>query len=311
MELEDYAKSTREELVERIERGKREKDIIILAHNYTRPEVQKVADIIGDSLALSRKAATAPNNIILFAGVMFMAETAKILAPEKTVIVPDPQAGCPLAASATFEDVLKAKQEHPEAVSVAYVNTSAEVKAAVDTCCTSANAVEIVRSIPQKEILFLPDRNLGSYTAQQNIDKNIILWDGACYVHDHIGPEWIDRAHKSHPNAIIIVHPEAPPDVVAKADFVGSTGFMYNYALEHPDETIVLGTEIGLVERVRWEHPEIEIYPLKPSAVCSNMKLNTLEKIARSVDKLMFEVKLSKEIIARARASIEKMISLG
>jgi len=179
MELEDYAKSTREELVERIERGKREKDIIILAHNYTRPEVQKVADIIGDSLALSREAAAAPNSIILFAGVMFMAETAKILAPEKTVIVPDPQAGCPLAASATFEDVLKAKEMHPEAVSVAYVNTSAEVKAAVDTCCTSANAVEIVRSIPQKEILFLPDRNLGSYTAQQNPDKKLILWAGA------------------------------------------------------------------------------------------------------------------------------------
>ena len=312
MNLREYASLPQKELIKRIQKGKAEKDILIIAHNYCRPEVQQIADFQGDSLALSRIARDAKEPIILFAGVLFMAETAKILSPEKTILVPDSQATCPLASDAAYEDVLLMKEKYPNAVFVAYVNSSAEVKSLVDICCTSSNAVDVINSIPkEKDIVFLPDRNLGAYTMKKTGRKNIILWDGGCYVHRMIDTKWAIAARKKYPNATIISHPEAPPEVAELSDHVGSTSYMYNYALEHPNDTIILGTEVGLVDRIKNENPEINILPLKPSASCSNMKLNTLPKIARSIDKMIYEIKLSKEILSEARNAIEKMASIG
>ncbi len=311
MNLREYAKLSEKELTERIRKGKKEHDIVVLAHNYTRPEVMKIADHIGDSLALSRIAKDTKKDKILFAGVLFMAETAKILSPEKTILIPDPTATCPMAAEAAYQDVVKCRAENPDAKFVTYVNSSAEVKSLSDFCCTSSNSVKIVESIPEETtIVFMPDKNLGRYTEKMT-KRDMILWDGMCYVHAMIDPKFIDRERELYPDAVIIVHPECPESVTEKADLVGSTGFMYNYAKEHRDEKIILGTEVGLVERIKQEMPGIWIKPLKPNAVCSNMKLNTLPKILRAIEEEVFEVTLEEDIIQGAQKALERMVETG
>ncbi len=310
MNLREYAEIPERELIERINKGKIEKNILILAHNYARPEVQRVADHVGDSLELSRIARDTDKSTILFAGVLFMAETAKILSPEKTILLPDPTATCPMAAEAAFQDVLQCRKENPDAKFVTYVNSTAEVKSLSDLCCTSSNSVQVVESIPDDKIVFMPDKNLGRYTENMT-GRDLILWDGMCYVHAMIDHTLIDSARELYPDAVIIVHPECPEKVTDKADLVGSTGFMYKYAKENPDKKIILGTEVGMVERIREEFPDIWIKPLKPNAVCSNMKLNTLPKMLRSIEEGVFEVKLDQDIIEGAQAALEAMVAIG
>ncbi len=310
MELKEYAVLPKAELLSRIKTAKAKRNAIILAHNYVRDEVQRAADILGDSLGLSRQAAATDADTIVFCGVMFMAETAKILAPEKTVLIPDRAAGCPLAAGATMEDVLAMRRKYPDHAFVAYVNTTAEVKAVVDVCCTSANAVEVVASFGDRPVVFLPDRNLGAYVQHELDKKNMILWDGGCYVHHFITIEDIKIARAANPDARIIVHPECPPEVTMAADVVASTGGMFRWVAEH-DEPALLGTEIGMVERLNREFPQKSIGWVKRSAICSNMKLMTLSKLARSMEEGIYEVEIDEAIRTDAEGSIRRMIEIG
>ncbi len=310
MELREYINMSKEELVSRIEKGKRERNAVILVHNYIRDEVQRVGDILGDSLGLSRQAADTDADTIVFCGVMFMAETAKILAPEKCVLIPDRIAGCPLAAGATMGDVIKMRKKYPDHAFVAYVNTTAEVKAAVDICCTSANAVEVVKSLGDRPVVFLPDKNLGMFVKTTLGKENMILWDGGCYVHQFITVEDIEMARKANPEATIIVHPECPIEVSRAADVVTSTGGMYRWVKKH-DGPALLGTEIGMVERLRREFPQKQIGWVKGSAICSNMKLITLPKLARTMGEGLYEVEIDEAIRIDAERSIRRMIEIG
>ncbi len=310
MNLKDYADLSVSELRDRIAKAKSAKNAIILAHNYIRDEVQRVADILGDSLGLSRQAAATDADTIVFCGVMFMAETAKILAPEKTVLIPEKGAGCPLAACATMEDVLEMRRKYPDHIVISYVNTTAEVKAVTDICCTSGNALEVVRSVGDKPVIFLPDKNLGAWVKRELEKENIIFWDGGCYVHQFIGLDDIERARAANPNATIIVHPECPPEVTETADVVASTAGMYRYVAEH-DEPVLLGTEIGLIERIQREMPEKKVGWVKGDAICSNMKLITLPKLARCLEQNLYEVTLDEPIRAAAEDSIRKMVEIG
>lgn len=310
MDLREYIELSEGELRDRIAKAKEKKNAVILGHNYLRGEVQTAADILGDSLGLSREAAATDADIIVFCGVMFMAETAKILAPDRRVLIPDRIAGCPLAAGATMDDVLAAKEKYPDHAFVAYVNTTAEVKAAVDICCTSSNAVEVVKSLGDRPVVFLPDRNLGEFVKRQLGKENMVLWDGGCYVHQFITMQDLKAGRRAHPEATIIVHPECPVEVSEAADIASSTGGMYRYVREH-DEPVLLGTEIGLIERIKREMPEKEVGWLKPSAVCSNMKLITLAKLARSLERELYEVDLEDSILKAASRSITRMVEIG
>ena len=311
MELWEYAKLPKNELIERIKRAKKEKNAVILAHNYQRIEIQLLADFRGDSLQLARKATQVNADIIVFCGVMFMAEVAAILNPDKKVLIPEHQAGCPLAAGATAEDVLELKQKYPDYAVVTYVNSTAEVKAVSDIICTSANAVDVVRSFPpERGIIFVPDKNLCRYVKVQTGRENIICWDANCYVHDRFTLEDVRRARQKHPEATIIVHPECPPEVQDAADLVFSTGGMYRYVKEHPGEPVVLGTEVGMIERLNHEFPGTPVYPMSEQAVCSNMKLITLAKLARALEEEIYEVKVPQPVADRARVAIERMLEI-
>lgn len=312
MSLLDYAKFPREELKRRILELKAKRKAIILAHNYQRLDVQEIADIRGDSLELARSANKTEAEMIVFCGVMFMAETAKILNPEKIVVIPEPQAGCPLAAYATAEDVLRLKQQFPEHKIVSYINSSAEVKAVSDIICTSANAVKIVNSIPERTgIIFVPDKNLCRYVQKTTARKNIVCWDGHCYVHDRFTIEDVERARLEHPEAKIIVHPEVPADVQDAADMIESTGGMYRFVKNHPTVPVVLGTEIGLIERIKYEFPDSPVFPMSKKALCSNMKQTTLEKVIRALKDEYYKIELQKNTAEKARTAIEKMLAVS
>jgi quinolinate synthase len=273
----DYSALSNEELGERIRWRKSELNAVILGHNYQRIEIQDVSDFLGDSLALSQEAAETEADVIVFCGVHFMAETAKILSPEKTVLMPDSRAGCPMADFVTGDALRKQKARYPGAAVVAYVNSSAEVKAESDITCTSANAVEVVESVPvERPIIFVPDRNLAKYVIQETGRENIIAWDGYCYVHDDMVLEELDRAKEAHPNALVVIHPEARPDLLDVADRVTSTSGMVRMAEEH--DALIIGTEKGLVDKLQERYPEKTMIPLSGAAICGNMKLNTLAK---------------------------------
>lgn len=311
MRLWDYAKLSDDELLQRISAAKKNLGAVILAHNYQRIEIQKLADFCGDSLGLARKAKEINAPVILFCGVMFMAETAKILNPERRVLIPDLQAGCPLAAHASADDIIHLKEKFKNYAVVTYVNSSAEVKAVSDIICTSANSVKIVQSFAQdKGIIFAPDKNLCHYTKKQTGRSNIICWDGHCYVHDRLTEEDVSRSREEHPNATIIVHPECPPTVQDAADIIASTGGMYRYAEQHRGEEIVLGTEIGMVERIRNDFPDTPCFPMAQKAICSNMKLITLAKVARALEENLYPIEIPDDIAERARIAIEKMLEI-
>lgn len=294
---------------EKINALKESKNAVILAHNYQIGEVQDTADFVGDSLELSRKAAETDADVIVFCGVHFMAETAKILSPKKTVLLPDMDAGCPMADMINGEQVKKFKAEYPGRPVVAYVNTTAEVKAEVDICCTSANAVKVVQSMDADEILFVPDKCLADFVAQRT-DKKIIAYPGYCAVHYMIFPEDIARRRAEHPNAVVIAHPECTRAVVEMADEALSTSGMLRFVRESPAKEFIMATEVGILHRLRKENPDKEFYPPTEHTVCRNMKKITLEKVLAALEKDQFPIELADDVIERASGAIRRMIEI-
>ncbi len=298
------------QLTEEIQKLKKERNAIILAHVYQRPEVQEVADIIGDSLELSRKAAATDADVIVFCGVHFMAESAAILSPDKVILLPEENAGCPMADMVTAEELRIKKQQLPEAVVVAYVNTSAEVKAECDICCTSANAVKIVQSIPQdKEIIFIPDKNLGMYVASKT-GRPMTLWEGWCNTHDWVTPEEVLRAKEEHPEALVLIHPECRPEVVALADYVSSTTGLIKFARENEAKEYIVGTESGILHQLYKQCPGKEFYLATKRLVCPNMKATTLDKVKRALEIIQPQITVPQEIREKALACLERMLAV-
>ncbi len=297
------------EITQRIAKLKAGRRAVILAHNYQLPEVQDIADIRGDSLELSREAAKTDADVIVFCGVHFMAETAKILSPQKTVLLPDPQAGCPMADMITAEDVRRLKERHPGLPVVAYVNTSAEVKAESTICCTSANAVKVVESLDADEVLFVPDKSLGAYVASKT-SKKVILYSGFCPTHHRILASDVINAKRDHPGAVVVAHPECTMDVVRLADAVESTSGMLRYVKASPASEFIICTERGLLHRMETENPDKKFYNPSPVNICPNMKKITLEKVLWSLEDMKFEITLPAETIEKARAAIEGMVAI-
>jgi quinolinate synthase len=284
---------------------------VILAHYYQRPEVQDIADFVGDSLDLSRKAAATDAEVIVFCGVHFMAETAKILSPQKTVLLPDKNAGCPMANMLTRRELLAFKAQHPGAACVAYVNCSAEIKAEVDVCCTSANAVKVIETIPrERAILFVPDQSLGDYVARVT-KRDLVLWPGFCPTHHRFLRRDVEEARAAHPGAPVCVHPECTHDIVDLADFVGSTSQILRFCRESSAREFIVGTETGILHPLRTQNPGKVFQPLSELGWCSNMKLITLEKILWALEDNAFEITLPEETRRRALASVERMIAIG
>ena len=306
----DYAALPAAELKERVLRGKKALNAVILGHNYQRGEIQDVSDFLGDSLGLSQEAAETRADVIVFCGVHFMAETAKVLSPRKRVLMPDLRAGCPMADFVTGDALRRLKAEHPDAAVVAYVNSTAEVKAESDICCTSSNAVAICESIPREQpIIFVPDRNLARYVVEKTGRKNLIAWDGYCYVHDDMVLVELDAARKANPRAKVVIHPEARKDLLDQADFVTSTSGMVKLAADHDE--LIIGTERGLVDRLVDQYPGKKFIPLSGAAICGNMKLNTLAKLAWSLEHERYEVLLDEDIRVRAERSLRRMLELS
>ncbi len=293
--------------IARINELKRERGAVILVHNYQTPEIfHGVADFSGDSLELARRGAESEARVILMCGVHFMAETAKLLAPEKTVLIPDLRAGCSLAEGITGEDVRLLKQKYAGVPVVTYVNTSAEVKAESDICCTSANAVQIVESLGTDRVIFLPDGYLGRYVASKT-DVEIILWEGSCEVHERFTAGEIRAYRRSHSGIQVIAHPECPPDVLSEADFVGSTSAMIRYVGEHKPKRVVMVTECSMSDNVAVEHPDVEF--VRPCNLCPHMKRITLPKILRTLETLQPEVDIAPEVAGRARQAVQRMLA--
>jgi len=295
---------------EKIRDLKKKRNAVILAHNYQLPEVQDVADFCGDSLELSRKASQTDAKVVVFCGVHFMAETASILCPDKLVIVPDINAGCPMANMITVEDIKKLRKQHPDAVVVGYVNTSADVKAELDYCCTSTNAVAVINALKdQKEIIFVPDKYLADYVSRQT-GRKLIAWNGYCPTHVKILPEDIKKEKKFHPFAKVLVHPECLPAVCDLADAVLSTSHIVKFAKETEAKEMIIGTEVGLIYRLKKDNPDKEFYPAAERAVCPNMKRTTQEKILWALEELKQEVRVSDDIRRRAKKAIDRMMEI-
>jgi quinolinate synthase len=295
--------------IEEINELKKKRNAIILAHNYQTPEIfHGVSDITGDSLALAYKAAEADADVIVVCGVHFMAETAKLLNPERTVLIPDATAGCSLAESITAADVRLMRERYPGAPVVTYVNTSAEVKAESDICCTSANAVQVVESLGTDRVIFLPDEFLGRYVASQT-DVNIILWQGHCEVHERFTADELRRYREDQPGIQILAHPECPPDVLEEADFVGSTSGLIRYVDQKRPQRVALITECSMSDNVAVEFPDVDF--VRPCNLCPHMKKITLPNIAESLEKMQYPVDVDRDLAARARRSVERMLEVG
>ncbi|MEM0364372.1 MAG: quinolinate synthase NadA [Candidatus Nitrosocaldus sp.] len=315
-----------------IARLKKERDAVILAHNYQLPEVQDVADFIGDSLALSQKAASTDAKVIVFCGVHFMAETASIICPDKRVLIPDLEAGCSLASTITVEQLKAWKNEHPDAVTVCYINTSADVKAECDYCCTSSNAVKVVKSIPEdKPVLFLPDMFLGAYVAEVTKRKNMYIWPGECHVHAGIRPSLVLEMLKTYRDAEFLIHPECgcttsmvyyfgngngnghgnghDNGISCNVRFLSTEGMM-RYARQSNAKRFIVATEVGILHRMKKENPEKEFIPISSDAVCKYMKMITLEKVYRSLRDMVYEVKVPEATAKKARIAIERMLAI-
>jgi quinolinate synthase len=297
-------------VIERIKKLKKEKNAVILAHIYQRPEIYKVADFIGDSYGLSKQATETNAEIIVFCGVDFMAESAYILNPEKTVLIPTKLAKCPMAAMVEVDGLRKLKEQYPNAVVVSYVNTTADVKAESDICCTSANAVKVVNSLDEDEVIFVPDSNLANYV-MRHTDKKIIPWNGWCYVHRKFSPEGIIRAKAMHLDATVLVHPECIPEVVDLADEVFSTTGMVNYVKQSPDKTFIIATEVGVVERLRLEFPDKLFFQAPPRGTCLQMKQTTLALVLDVLEKEQFKVTVPEDIRVRAKKALDRMLDVA
>lgn len=320
-------------MIDEILKLKAQRNAVILAHNYQRDEVQDIADYTGDSLELSRIAANTNYDVIVFCGVHFMAESASILSPQKTVLLPDLNAGCPMADMVTIDTkrnvwtsfsgyreppvfrfphehtLLDLKALYPDAAIVAYVNTSAKVKAYSDICCTSANVVKVVNSLPNQQIICIPDKNLSMWAAE-NSKKEIISWDGFCHVHDRITLIDVERARTEHPNAVFMAHPECRYEVLSSADKVTSTSGMLRFANESPASEFIVGTEIGLMHRLKKENPDKTFYPLRKDMVCPNMKKTNLENVLTALKEMKNIIKVPDEIRLKAKDALDKMLML-
>jgi len=297
-----------EKLIGLILELKKQRNTVILVHNYQRPEMFRIADYIGDSLGLSVAAAKTDADVILFCGVKFMAETAKVLSPHKTVLLPTLDAGCSLADMATAEKLKETKKQYPDAAVVSYVNTTADVKAISDICCTSANAVEVVNSLPNKRVIFLPDKNLGRYV-QQHTDKEIILWDGYCFVHDKLDAETLMEFKQRYPDAKIIAHPECKDELLKLSDHICGTGGMAKFAKSDGSKNFIVVTECGMTDKLRQDVPEKNF--LSFCNICPYMKSTTLPLVARSLVHNMNEITLPEDIIAGARKAIDRMLAVS
>jgi quinolinate synthase len=323
----------RQALVDKITSLKEKKNAILLAHNYQREEVQDIADFTGDSLELSRTAASSRSDVIVFCGVNFMAESASILSPEKTVLLPEISACCPMADMVTVDDMRELKTEfpgytlpdgytypadftlrdmkklHPGVPVVAYVNTTADVKAESDICCTSANGVKIVESLDAEKVICIPDRNLSRWIAK-NTDKDVISWDGFCHVHDRVTAKDVDRAQQEHPDALVLAHPECRMGVLEKADHVTSTSGMLRYAQHSDAKEFIIGTETGLLYKLRKDNPEKTFYPLRRDMVCPNMKKTSLKSVVNALVNLTNIIKVNEEIRLPAKRALDRMLEI-
>jgi len=288
---------------------KERQDAVVLAHNYQDASVQEVADLVGDSLELSRAAAEMDCKAIVFAGVDFMAETAAILSPDKRVVLTDRTATCPMAHMIKAEDLRAAKLRHPGAGVVAYVNSTAEVKAESDICCTSANGVKVVNSMEEDRIIFVPDRNLAAFVARHT-NKEIIPWDGYCYAHDHFTAEMVREAKARHPDAVVLVHPECRAEVIDLADGVFSTSGMIREAKRSDAEEFIIGTEVGMLHPLRTKMPEKRFYPLSTKSICRDMKKTDLSRVMQALETLEPRVVVPEHIAGRARLAIQRMLDL-
>jgi len=297
-------------LAEEIQRLKKERNAIILAHNYQVPEVQDVADIVGDSFSLSQHAAETDSDVIVFCGVHFMAESAKILSPDKTVLLPVRDAGCPMADMVTAPKLREMKARYPDAAVVCYVNSSAEVKAESDVCCTSSNALKVVESLENKQVIFVPDKNLGSFVASKVKNKEIILWKGFCITHKRVKVEEVQKIRQLHPNAKILMHPECEPEVQKLADFLGSTSAIIKYAGEIPEKDIIIGTEEGILHLLKRQNPDKNFYLLSTGLICTNMKKTRLEDVHSALLNMQHEIHVDENIRIKALKSLERMLKI-
>ncbi|MFQ5869618.1 MAG: quinolinate synthase NadA [Candidatus Zixiibacteriota bacterium] len=303
--------SSESNLVKQVKGLKEDRKAVILAHNYQLPKVQDIADFVGDSLGLARRAAELQPDVILFCGVHFMAETAAVLCPNSIVLMPDSNAGCPMANMINVRQLRNLKAKHPRAVVVCYVNSSAAVKAVSDYCCTSSNASSVMEAIPQdREVIFVPDKYLGSWAARQT-SRNVILWEGYCPTHVRILPEHILAQRKKHPRALVLAHPECLTEVSEMADVVASTSGMVRFCRESPAEEFIIATEIGILHQLKTNSPKKQFYPATELADCPNMKLNNLEKMLWALEDMSPQVTVPGEIAEPAKLAIDQMVSIG
>jgi len=299
-----------QDLIEQIDKLKKQKNAVVIVHNYQREEIQDIADITGDSLALSRAAKEVEADVIVFCGVYFMAESAAILNPKKKVLLPVKEAGCPMADMATVEKVKKARQLHPDAAVVCYVNSSADVKAESDICCTSSNAIEVVKSLKEKKIIFVPDRNLGNYVKINVPDKEFVLWPGFCPTHIRLMEEEVINTKKENPEAEFIAHPECRPEVIELADVVCSTAGMFKYAKNSPKKEFIIGTEKGLIYKLEKENPDKKFILPSQHLICANMKLTTLGWVVHALKTEEYKITVPGDIAKRALKSLERMLEV-
>jgi len=299
------------ELISEINRLKKEKDAVIVAHTYQIGEIQDIADMVGDSYALSKFCAQSDKKTIVFCGVHFMAESAKILSPEKKVLLPERNAGCPMADMITAESLRKKKSEMPGVTVVTYINSSAEVKAESDVIVTSSNALKIVKALPDKKILFTPDQNLGSYVAKQCPDKEIILWSGYCPTHHKIKKEDVIKVKSMYPNALLLIHPECPPEILEFADYIGSTKDIVDFATQSKAKEFIIGTEMGVLHPLMRDNPNKKFYLMSPGLICPNMKKTTLESVYNCLQKDYYEIALPEDVMSKARVALNRMLELA
>ncbi len=297
------------ELVAEIKRLKEEKNAVILAHNYQKAEIQDIADFTGDSLKLSYQAAEAKENLIVFCGVDFMAESAAVLAQDKKVLLPVRDAFCPMAEMITAQELLAKKKEYPEATVICYVNSSAAVKAVSDVCCTSSNAVEVAQKVAGEQLLFVPDQNLGQYV-QQQVDKEVILWDGYCRTHHRVSAKQAQIVRERNPDTAILVHPECRPEVVEQADFVGSTSQILAEANKSTAKELIIGTEMGILHKLEQENPEQAFFLLDQALICQNMKKISLADLATALKNEEYLIEVEPEIAKKAKVALDKMFAL-
>ena len=298
-------------IAEQIQQLKQQRNAVLLAHYYQQAEVQEMADIVGDSFDLSRRASTVQADVIVFCGVYFMAESAKILNPGRTVLLPVQAAGCPMADMVTPEDVRELRRKYPQAAVVCYVNSSAAVKAECDVCCTSSNAVKIVKALPQRQIIFVPDRNLGHYVSRFVPEKQIILFAGFCPTHERVGAEDVAAARTARPEARVLVHPECPAAVVDAADFAGSTAQILQYASESPAQEFIIGTEQGILHQLNKRNPDKKFYLLSPRLFCVNMKKTTPQDVLAALQSNTSRIEVEPDVAERARGCLQRMLEMA